>query len=544
MTDPTSSTTPPQSPPPAESGSRRPVLSTRKKWLFRVVLVSFSLGFSLVCAEVALRVVDGYRLGSIELQRRPIRPGDVTLSPAVQDYATTYVAAGHGASSIDPTWIVSTPEAPPRPDVPADVEARHERSLHLNYVWNDVLFERYMPVPGGPVEDLRALLPAEFFLFPAPQGVPHPRYRFPANASLPTGLVTDRFGFRCRHERTFVKPPKTVRIFCVGASTTVSNHRYAFSYPELVEHWFSLWVERQGLDVQIEVWNAGREGIDSRDIAEIVETEILPLDPDLIFYYEGSNQFDPGTIIRWDTAVAARGQPPESLLSESDQELATRDGPTGLWRFSAVYRRIIGLVDSYFAPEIPKPQNTWQLPDGLTEFEPDLSKIGDALNLGQILQDLDRCRLVADSTGATFVMSSFCWLVEDGMLLNRGTRRGIWVYLNKAFYPFTYSNLRRAADLQNRVYETWASVRDVPFVPVADEMPMDQSWFLDAIHVTEEGVRIRGWIVFNHLVPMVEAKLRTGEWPRPAKAKEGERHPHLRPEKVTTRAWDADRDPK
>ena len=29
-------------------------------------------------------------------------------------------------------------------------------------------------------------------------------------------------------------------------------------------------------------------------------------------------------------------------------------------------------------------------------------------------------------------------------------------------------------------------------------------------------MKLRGWIVFNQLVPLIEAKLKSGEWPKPA----------------------------
>ena len=45
-------------------------------------------------------------------------------------------------------------------------------------------------------------------------------------------------------------------------------------------------------DVRFDGINAGRNGLGSSDIAAIVRGEILPAEPDLVVYYEGSNQFD------------------------------------------------------------------------------------------------------------------------------------------------------------------------------------------------------------------------------------------------------------
>jgi hypothetical protein len=51
------------------------------------------------------------------------------------------------------------------------------------------------------------------------------------------------------------------------------------------------------------VINAGREGINSRSLPAIVRQEILPVEPDLVYYdYDGANQFWPGNFVM--TAVA------------------------------------------------------------------------------------------------------------------------------------------------------------------------------------------------------------------------------------------------
>src|SRR5215510_11420793 len=118
----------------------------------------------------------------------------------------------------------------------------------------------------------------------------HPPYRYLAGVATPYGLVTNRLGFR-GHEISPDKPDHVVRIAFVGASTTVGNHSYPFSYPELIEPWLNLWAQANAPGVRFEIVNAGREGILSSDIAAIVRQDVAPLEPDLIVYYEGANQF-------------------------------------------------------------------------------------------------------------------------------------------------------------------------------------------------------------------------------------------------------------
>ena len=51
------------------------------------------------------------------------------------------------------------------------------------------------------------------------------------------------------------------------------------------------------LDVRFEILNAGRESITSSDNVAIVRDEVLPLQPDLLVYDEGANQFDLRTLV-------------------------------------------------------------------------------------------------------------------------------------------------------------------------------------------------------------------------------------------------------
>ena len=95
----------------------------------------------------------------------------------------------------------------------------------------------------------------------------------------------------------FQRQPRTVRIAFIGASTTVGNHFYPYSYPEFIGNWLNLWSDQRKLDVRFEVLNAGRESITSSDNVNIVREEVLPLKPDLLVYYEGANQFQLGSMV-------------------------------------------------------------------------------------------------------------------------------------------------------------------------------------------------------------------------------------------------------
>jgi hypothetical protein len=54
----------------------------------------------------------------------------------------------------------------------------------------------------------------------------------------------------------------------------------------------------------------------------------------------------------------------------------------------------------------------------------------------------------------------------------------------------------------------------VPFIDVVRYMPFDPDLFADAIHNTQPGINLRAWIVLQQLVPIIEARLASGTWPR------------------------------
>src|SRR4030095_3200812 len=90
---------------------------------------------------------------------------------------------------------------------------------------------------------------------------------------------------------------KSVRIVFVGSSTVVDAHYVPFSHSEFVGHWLNLWTASQGSDVRFEVLNAGRESLVSNDLRAGCHSGVLPLQPALVVYYEGGNQFSPASIV-------------------------------------------------------------------------------------------------------------------------------------------------------------------------------------------------------------------------------------------------------
>jgi hypothetical protein len=106
--------------------------------------------------------------------------------------------------------------------------------------------------------------------------------------------------------------------------------------------------------------------------------------------------------------------------------------------------------------------------------------------------------------------------VKDGMVLHPIRHRSILEYLNQGYAPFRYRDLERLAAFENRVFAKYARAHQLDFIDVARQMPLDPDLYVDAIHNDYAGERLRAWVFFQGLVPIVERHLKNGDWPRKA----------------------------
>ncbi len=357
--------------------------------------------------------------------------------------------------------------------------------------------------------------PGHLFVYDPPSGEKRPPYRFLPDATTPIGLVTNAYGFR-GPPVPFARQPRTVRIAFIGASTTVGNHFYPYSYPEFIGNWLNLWAEAHRLDVRFEILNAGRESITSTDNVVIVREEVLPLKPDLLIYYEGANQFDLRTVV-------PVMPPPAQRKLAADTGGAQASWLTDLYYQSALARRFDALLA---ARDVPGGGGEWTgkgdyklvWPAGVDERDPDIASPGARrrlpINLPTILGDLDAIRSASNDAGAELVLASFVWLVKDGMVLDPIRHRSILEYLNQGYAPFRYGDLERLAAFENRVFAKYAREHKLAFIDVARLMPFDPDLYIDAIHNSYPGERLRAWVFFQHLAPIVEDHLKSGAWPK------------------------------
>lgn len=500
-----------------------------------LLLIVVSVVLSTAVAELVVRIIDER---PILWWPMPEKIGAATVSDAILD--RTPRAAG-----VERAWFLRDPPPLPNRSAASDEDERLFRDLEKSLPADSIyrpsdLFKAWNSVfAGDPCQNrLLRSAPGVLQLYDPPDGAGVPVYRFLPNTTTSSYLVTNQIGWRGKpipeHRR-----PRTIRIVFVGSSTTIDFHHFPFSYPEFVGHWLDLWAAARHPDVHFEVLNAARESNVSTDIAAVVHTEVLALRPELVIYHEGGNQFDLESLVEKVPSGSAVRPPLPPRSSTWLQHAA---------RYMALAGRL-GAAVGYVASDLdgrewPKPDYRLMWPPGLDEFDPDidypnfpanleLGYPGLPVNLNVILHDLDRIRDDLATVGGELGVSTFLWMVKDGLVLNPIRHRYIIELLNVTKYPFRYRDLERLATFQNRVLAAYAKRRGLPLLDMAGDMPFDPDLFTDAVHTNYAGTRMRGWVTLQQLIPVIERHLADGSWPRPAAATPDLPLPTFTPRRVT-----------
>ncbi|MEP7309727.1 MAG: hypothetical protein ABJA98_29820 [Acidobacteriota bacterium] len=479
----------------------RRVGRTARLWAARLLMTTLVLVGGVFGGEVICRALDGYRLDSIALRAaRESRRRVKDDTPDLQ-----YVAKIPRAPGVNVGWYVEEPKEIPR--IPLTPELQQRAAAYPTEPWS-AFFEwnlAYLREQAcRPERDVVMGNLRDFYYFESVDGSRYPSYRHLPHVSPPNWFVTSTFGWR-GPEVALNKPPDTIRIAFVGASTTVDAFGVPFSHPELVGYWLNRWAAAKGLPYRFDVINAGRSGIDSNSIAAVVTQELLPVEPDLVIYYEGANQLWPGQLVSVDD-----GRSHERPTTTFRKRTAAED-------YSAMVRRVIALADRLqarggYEPHKPSSRINW--PADVDEADPALASPKLPMDLPNIVACLDIIRKALAGAQSELVLSSFVWIVHDGMRLNLDRDLTLYNYLNQTYWPFSYAQMRRIADFQNRVFEKYARAHQLPFIDMAREFPQDPALAGDAIHLRYRGLVLQAWIYLQHLIPIIEDRLADGRLPR------------------------------
>lgn len=478
-----------------------------RKFLGNGLLLLGSVLFGLAATEIVVRALDDAPLFAFPL---PLPIGADTTSAHLDEMPL--------APGVKREWFTETPAPLPNRKPVSEQAERWYREIERHHaetgapfrggdmlkVWNSALVGD--PCKSSFFRDAPAL-----FEYDPPDGKPQPPYRFLPDVTGGDTLTTNDYGWRGRLV-PFKRAPRTVRIVFVGASTTVGSHHVPFSYPEFVGRFLEVWAAARGLDLDFEVMNAARESVDSHDIAAIVRQEVTPLRPDLVVYYEGANQFSLNGLVH--DLPKATAHPPEDLLPPGKLAAWLSDAAV----YSALVRRVQAATGLLYRPgggaEWPKPAYKIDWPKGLDANAPDISRPDLPAQLSQIVRDLGQIRDDVAQAGGELAVSSFRWMVRDGLVLDPVRHRYIIDQLNVRNFPFTYKDIARVAAFQNRVFKIFARQNGLPFIDVDKAMPFDPDLYFDAIHKTYPGERMQAWVMFQALLPLIEQRLASHAWPR------------------------------
>lgn len=489
---------------------------------FFVLMVFCFLGF--LFAEIILRAIDNYPIFSITLGNKPQPKILKTNKTKAYNYSIKLPLK----DNFDNDLFLENPPLQPKnqPDIfliNLFKKAQNSgQTFPQNAIreWNKLYLLNL--IATGEFNSTLNQYPPETVLFEPCEKSIYPYYRFPQNVTTPDGLVTNSFGWR-GHELNLNKPANTIRICFLGSSTTVSPHNFAHSYPEYIEYWLNLWAKKNKINVQFEIMNTGREMIDSSSIAAIFRQEAAPLEPDIVIYYEGANQF------WYYTQLLKKVETSGPDFNAQEKGIFFIVDKTK--KYSAVGRRLkellLKICKKEFVSEPIKPNYTLEFPRGVDEHNPDISNKNLPLDLSTILKDLDTINRDAKKISCQFILSSFVWLPYKGLILDRMRHQFIYEYINKAYWPLTYDDIKRLADFQDKVFHLYAIANGIDFIDVSYFFPRDPDLFIDAVHFTEDGTRLQAWIVFQSLLPVIRERINNGTLPRPDREYLAE-HPCIR----------------
>lgn len=513
----------------------------RGRLLPKVALMVAVATVMLGLLEVVVRRLDGYQVWTARLT--PVADRMSQMEEVAPDLVEGFLAQpAIQREDVDGAWMLSSPEPPQRLPLPPEMQRVFDAGLHPMFLWqwNEALLQSVWVKGAGPAVGEALQKPDGYYVFAPVEPTVFPRYRFPLSVTLPSGVTLNSIGFR-GVDVAVDKPAATVRIACVGASTTVDDHQVLHSYPELLGHYLRCWASAHRPGVNFEVINAGCEGYSSTDIVQNVRHYVLPLEVDYVVYYEGANQLHKTQVLQHVT-IDGEVPPPPPMAGFLDPEAAATGENQWLYQRSAAARRLHTVfAGSSPAVEPSKPPQRVTLPEGIDEQRPDLARAAEILELKTILPDLDEIRRDCAAAGAQLVLCSYKWLVYDGLELDPVRGEEVFRQLNRAFWPASYASMRRLVDVQNRWFAAWAAARQVPFLDVAACMPDDQRLHTDAIHKTQLGSRCHAWSTFCLLLPRLIADLDAGAVPTPDRQPSA-RHPNVPPMRRKTAAeFDAEK---
>jgi lysophospholipase L1-like esterase len=269
-------------------------------------------------------------------------------------------------------------------------------------------------------------------------------------------IKINSLGFR-GDEFSQVKPPHTFRIVCLGASTTFSAEVSSNQAMWTARLQDKLRAAHPG--VNVEVINAAVGGYVAADNLKSLRHRVLPLDPDLVIYYEANNE------IVHDTQLLA-----------IDQGLLAKDGR----RQSALVSHL-SKMSLLFDLAYKNLSIMWRSRDAST---PKMDRVPANLP-DHFIGELDEMRAELAARHVPFVLSTF--IVKYRRDQDRQTQIA---NADVAFYYMPWMSIDGmldAIDRYNAAIVEYGKRADLPVIDDRTIIPPDAEHFTDCMHLADKG---------------------------------------------------------
>jgi hypothetical protein len=290
------------------------------------------------------------------------------------------------------------------------------------------------------------------------------------------------------------------------------------AYGRQLQTFLNAWAAAKHLKISFEVLNAARQGLGPDDSVPIIRYELAPMGLDYVYAY-----FAPLFAVSGQTISFLKFDAPASSAPTDERPLPVwatlvarllRPASAISAFASSIEQRLSNESANAILDEPPKPKATLRLPPGVHPHSVDLRYAKQAPYFGDLLDTLDKFDDESTKAGARLIVSRERVCAWDGLRLNKSQNRLLYDYLNgPVFWPARYADIRRILDAHNTTIETWARSRDVSVADIDGKYPRDPELCGDAFHDYELGMRLRAWLIFEALLPLVEKDLAAGTIP-------------------------------
>lgn len=209
---------------------------------------------------------------------------------------------------------------------------------------------------------------------------------------------------------------------------------------------------------RIEVINAGQGGLGSLDLLEVFRLRVLPLQPDVVIYYEAHNDMQ------------------RRQFTQGWRQLRQY---TSWSRWLEDHSALFLSAAKWFGWNVRRPLRSHVF---LCSGEiPCVVRYGETLR--QLVREGRRHEV-------KIILSSFATIVREGLHISPSEYPKIAQDLYDHMYPFTPGETAKLYELFSKTAERLAKEENVPFADVAAQVPKEPRCFMDLIHLTPNGNRL------------------------------------------------------